>query len=68
MRITIDRETCIGSGNCVHWLPAVFDQDDEGYAIVLDPTAADDDKIREAARNCPTRSIILEDGPAAPPS
>jgi ferredoxin len=61
MKITIDRETCIGSGNCVHWVPEVFDQDDEGYATVLDPAAAPADKIREAARNCPTRSITVED-------
>ena len=62
MRITINRETCIGSGNCVHWLPEVFDQDDDGYAIVLDHDAAPEDKVREAARNCPTRSIDVEAG------
>ena len=61
LRITIDRETCIGSGNCVHWSPAVFDQDDEGYAIVIDAAGDTDEKIREAARNCPTRSITVEE-------
>lgn len=60
MRISIDRDTCIGSGNCVHWAPTVFDQDDEGYAIVIDADGAPEDKIREAARNCPTRSITVE--------
>ena len=60
VKITIDRDTCIGSGNCVHWAPAVFDQDDEGYAIVIDAAGAPEDKIREAARNCPTRSIGVE--------
>ncbi len=60
LRITIDRDVCIGSGNCVHWVPAVFDQDDDGYAIVLDPAAAPEERIREAARNCPTRAISLE--------
>jgi ferredoxin len=57
LKIDINRETCIGSGNCVHWAPAVFDQDDEGYAIVLDADAEPEQKVREAARNCPTRSI-----------
>jgi ferredoxin len=60
LRISIDRETCIGSGNCVHWSPAVFDQDDEGYAIVIDAAGDTEDKIREAARNCPTRSITVD--------
>ncbi|HZN16217.1 MAG TPA: ferredoxin [Acidimicrobiales bacterium] len=61
LHITIDRDTCIGSGNCVHWSPTVFDQDDEGYAIVIDAAGAPEDKIREAARNCPTRSITVTD-------
>jgi ferredoxin len=38
--IAIDRDTCMGSGNCSFWAPGVFDLDDEGIAIVLDPTAA----------------------------
>ena len=61
LKIEINRETCIGSGNCVHWAPGVFDQDDEGYAIVLDPDAEPEQKVREAARNCPTRSIDVTD-------
>nr|MBA3653942.1 ferredoxin [Actinomycetota bacterium] len=32
---------------------------DDGYAIVLDPAAAPEERIREAARNCPTRAISL---------
>ena len=60
LKITIDRDTCIGAGNCVHWSPAVFDQDELGYAVVVDPEGDTEDKIREAARNCPTRSITVE--------
>ncbi|HET7653258.1 MAG TPA: ferredoxin [Acidimicrobiales bacterium] len=57
--ITIDRDTCMGSGNCSFWAPGVFDLDDEGIAIVLDPTAAPIDKIRLAEQGCPTRAITL---------
>ena len=59
IEITIDRDTCMGSGNCSFWAPGVFDLDDEGIAIVLDPAAATIDKIRLAEQGCPTRAITL---------
>ena len=57
--IRIDRDTCMGSGNCAFWAPGVFDLDDDGIAVVLDPTAADDDKIVTAAQGCPTQAISV---------
>jgi ferredoxin len=60
--IKIDREACMGSGNCSFWAPGVFDLDDDGIAVVLDPTAAPDDKIVLAAQGCPTQAIAVFDG------
>ena len=60
--IRIDREVCMGSGNCVFWAPGVLDLDDEGIAVVLDPTAANDDKIVLAAQGCPTQAITVYRG------
>jgi ferredoxin len=60
--INIDREACMGSGNCSFWAPGVFDLDDEGIAIVLDVSAATDDKIVLAAQGCPTQAIAIFDG------
>jgi ferredoxin len=60
--IRIDRDTCMGSGNCAFWAPGVFDLDDDGIAVVLDPTAADDDKIIMAAQGCPTQAISVYRG------
>ena len=63
MRIEINREVCMGSGNCLFWAPGVFDLDDEGIAIVVDPTGAPEDKILLAVDGCPTRAItITRDG------
>jgi ferredoxin len=63
LEIKIDRELCMGSGNCSFWAPAVFDLDDEGIAVVLDPNGAPDDKIVLAAQGCPTQAItVLHDG------
>jgi ferredoxin len=60
--IRIDRDTCMGSGNCAFWAPGVFDLDDDGIAVVLDPAAADDDKIIVAAQGCPTQAISVYRG------
>jgi ferredoxin len=63
LEITIDRELCMGSGNCSFWAPAVFDLDDEGIAIVLDPNAQPKETIVLAAQGCPTQAIrVVEDG------
>ena len=38
--IRIDRDRCIGSGNCGFWAPATFDLDDEGLARGARPRRA----------------------------
>ncbi|MGH8985628.1 MAG: ferredoxin [Acidimicrobiia bacterium] len=63
LRIEIDRELCMGSGNCSFWAPGAFDLDDDGIAVVLDPAAQPEDKIRLAAQGCPTQAIsVTKDG------
>jgi ferredoxin len=59
LEISIDREVCMGSGNCSFWAPGVFDLDDEGVAVVIDTTAASEEKIILAAQGCPTQAIRL---------
>ena len=68
IRIDVDRDLCIGSGDCVASEPAVFALDDEGKAIVLDADAAEIDDVIEAARNCPVTAIFVigEDGDIYP--
>ena len=59
IRIEVDRDLCIGSGDCVASEPDVFALDDEGKAIVLDPDAALTEDVVEAARNCPVTAIFV---------
>lgn len=60
--IQIDRDKCMGSGNCGWWAPATFDLDDDGFAIVTDPAGDDDERLRNAARGCPTGAIEIRLG------
>lgn len=63
LEISIDREVCMGSGNCSFWAPGVFDLDDDGVAVVVDLDAAPEDKVILAAQGCPTQAIrITRDG------
>jgi len=63
LSIEINREVCMGSGNCSFWAPGVFDLDDDGIAIVTDPEGEPEDKIVLAGQGCPTQAIsIYRDG------
>lgn len=57
--VEIDRDVCMGSGNCLYWAPGAFDLDDDGIAFVVDPQGAPEEKILDAARKCPTRAITV---------
>jgi ferredoxin len=63
LKIEINRDACMGSGNCSFWAPGVFDLDDDGIAVVVDPEASPEDKIVLAGQGCPTQAItIFRDG------
>ena len=63
MRVIIDRNKCVGSGNCIMTAPAVFDQaDDDGIVILLDetPPESEHEAVRTAIEICPARVISWE--------
>jgi ferredoxin len=59
LRIEIDAEKCMGSGNCSFWAPSTFDLGDDGIAVVTDPAGDDEDKIILAGQGCPTQAITI---------
>jgi ferredoxin len=63
MRLEVDRDVCIGSGNCVLTAPDIFDQDDDGVVtlLVADPDADQDQRIQEAVERCPSGALSLVD-------
>ncbi len=60
---TIDREACMGSGNCLYWAPGVFDLDETGVAMVTGGFAGNEEQVRLAVQNCPTRAIGADESP-----
>ena len=61
MKVRVDRDLCLGAGNCIAIAPTVFEFDAERKAIVLDSPSVDDDTLMEAAESCPFDAIIVED-------
>ncbi|MFZ6003385.1 MAG: ferredoxin [Actinomycetota bacterium] len=57
LRIEIDREKCMGSGNCVYWAGEVFDVADDMIAVVVGDPDAHPDRVQVAAEHCPTNAI-----------
>lgn len=61
LRIELLADACVGAGQCVLAAPAVFDQDEDGVAVVLDeaPAHEEHDAVREAADLCPSSALRL---------
>ena len=57
--IRVDRNRCMGSGQCVWYAPNTFDQDDETIAIVVDPAGDPAEKIQTAVDSCPTQALSI---------
>ena len=63
VRVTADRDVCIGAGMCVLTAPAVFDQTDDGLVEVLveEPGESDAAAVRDAVKLCPSGALRVED-------
>jgi ferredoxin len=63
MKVEVDQDVCVGSGQCLLTAPDVFDQrDEDGVAVLLQNPSADQyDATREAALLCPARAIQLDE-------
>lgn len=64
MKVSVDQDKCVASGQCVTAAMAVFDQrEEDGMVVLLDPeppehVAAD---VRQAAALCPALAITIEE-------
>jgi ferredoxin len=64
VKVTVDKDKCIASGQCVLNAPDVFDQRDEDGVVVLlnpSPPVGIEADVRQAAALCPALAITVED-------
>lgn len=60
MKVSVDQDKCVASGQCVLAAGEVFDQrDEDGIALLLTDEPPDEmsDDVRQAAAVCPARAI-----------
>lgn len=62
MKVTINKDMCIGCGACTGICPNVFVIEDDGKAGVVAEAvdAADEDAANEAVAGCPVAAIEAE--------
>ncbi|WP_445166205.1 ferredoxin [Mycolicibacterium sp. Dal123E01] len=64
MKVTVDQDKCVSSGQCVLNAAEIFDQRDEDGVVVLvtaEPPAEEEDNARRAAAACPAQAIYVEE-------
>ncbi len=64
MKVTVDQDKCVSSGQCVLNAVEVFDQrDDDGVVVLLDDSPTDDQavNVRNAAAACPALAIDIKE-------
>lgn len=64
MRVRVNRDICVGSGNCVYFEPTVFDQDDRDGLVTLLTDRPDVDAHEStlaAVHNCPVGALSVTD-------
>lgn len=64
MKVTVDQDKCVSSGQCVLNAAEVFDQRDEDGVVVLliaEPSPDQAENTRRAAAACPALAIDIEE-------
>jgi ferredoxin len=58
MKAKVDKDTCIGSGNCEATCPKIFKVVDGKSTVQMNPVPEEEEKcVREAVEGCPVGAI-----------
>ncbi len=58
-KIVLNREICIGDGNCMDLAPETFGVDEDAKSYVIDVDGNWPEYLLKAAKNCPADAITL---------
>ncbi len=62
LKITVDRNLCIGAATCIAIASKTFLLDGEAKAVILKTADQEEEQtIIDAAKGCPVAAIIIED-------
>lgn len=61
LRVEIDRDLCVGFGDCIDVAPEAFELDGEDVAVFTRPESVDRERLLQACRSCPVDAITAHD-------
>ena len=61
LRITVDYNVCVGNATCELFASNTFALNDDRQSAVVNPEGDPEEKVLEAAENCPVSAITVED-------
>lgn len=61
LRVVIDRDQCVGFGDCVKEAPDGFKLDEETIAVFVTPETVERDRLLRACDACPVDAITVYD-------
>jgi ferredoxin len=61
LRVRVDHLLCVGNAMCETFAPNVFRLNEDRQSEAVNPAGDIEEKILEAAENCPMSAIIVED-------
>lgn len=59
LRVLIDRDLCVGFGDCVSEAPEAFELDAGGVAVLTAPERVERDRLLRACAACPVDAITV---------
>ncbi len=61
LRVRVDHQVCVGNAMCETIATKSFRLNDNRQSEVIEPQGDSEEKILEAAENCPVSAIFVED-------
>jgi ferredoxin len=62
LTLRIDRDLCVGFGDCIQVAPEAFELDSEGVAVVIQGAEeVERERLLEACRACPVDALTAHD-------
>lgn len=61
LRVVIDRDQCVGFGDCVKEAPEGFKLDEDTVAVFVTPEAVERERLLRACDACPVDAITVYD-------
>jgi ferredoxin len=61
LRVAIDRDQCVGFGDCVQEAPEGFKLDEDSLAVFVAPDTVERERLLRACEACPVDAITVWD-------